>query len=113
MDSKLDRYLTQQDAEYGLDPVGIGGTPQDEKTYLTREIQHIERFLEGDTTRSLVPPHEWYDRLTECKSRLRALLAQEMTLLQSTSQLHCEGLIKIHLRQLELESQLRELEVAQ
>jgi pyruvate-formate lyase len=111
MDSRLDRYLDQPNgdhAEY------VETTPQDERTYLEREIRHIEKLLNSeDADTGLVTCFEWYDRLTECKSRLRALLAQEMTVLQSTSQLHCEGLIKIHLRQLELESQIRALEVSQ
>ena len=116
MDHRLERYLDQQDREYeyGLDPVGVGGSPQDERAYLTREITHIERFLaREDFTTSLVPPHEWYDRLLECKTRLRRLLVAEQGTLQSTIDLHCQGLIKCNLRFLELESEIKELEVTQ
>ena len=109
----LDRHLNQADSAYESDK-GFETTPRDEQTYLEREIAYIVRHLEsGNHLDSLVSPEQWNDRLTECKGRLRRLLEQEASTLKATSQLHCEGLIKIHLRQLELEAELRELEVAQ
>jgi hypothetical protein len=116
MDSKLARYQDQSDSEYATyleEGTGYPVSPQDEATYLQREINGIEKIMAIDDQYSLVTPAEWYDRLTECKARLGVLLQQEAAALKGTATLHCEGLIKVHLRQLEIEAQLAEMGVGQ
>ena len=115
MDSRLDRFLDQQDQDYATYRESDNGTqitPQDQRAYLRQEIDGIERIMAIDDKHSLVTPAEWNDRLVECRARLRRLLEQERATLKSTSELHCQGLIKVHLRQLEIESDLRNLEVS-
>jgi len=114
MDHSLARYQDQSDSEYATyleSDNGTEVTPQDERAYLQQEITGIEKIMTIDDKYSLVTPEEWHARLAECRTRLRRLLIEEQKTLQSTSQLHCEGLIKVHLRQLEIESDLRQLEV--
>ena len=108
----LDRHLDQSDDDFI--PAEIAETPYTERIYLMREIAHIEKILANDGgSDNLVSSIEWEARLRECRSRLRRLLEEEQATLKSTSELHCQGLIKVHLRQLELESQLAGLEVSQ
>jgi len=115
MDHRLDRYQDQSDSEYAtyLDDTGYPVSPQDEQTYLQREINGIEKIMAIDDQYSLVTPAEWYARLTECRQRLGALLQQEAAALKGTATLHCEGLIKVHLRQMEIEARLQEMGVGQ
>jgi hypothetical protein len=112
MDSKLDRYLDQQDSVYAtyLEDQSEG-TIEDERTYLATEIRYIEKLLSSeDADTGFVTPTEWHGRLNECKTRLRNLLTAEQTTIQGTIDLHCAGLIKCNTRYLEIEAELKQLE---
>ena len=63
---------------------------------------------------------QWQERLTECRAQLvridkliaRQKLIDEQGAIQGTIDLHCQGLIKCNTRILEIESELKQMEVA-
>ena len=113
MDSKLATYLDQQDKAYATYLRGDQlASKNDERIYLMREISCIEKHLANDESDNLVTPAQWYDRLVECRTRLRRILEREHETLARTIHLHSEGLVKCNTRQIELEAQLEALEVS-
>ena len=115
MDSKLERYLEQQDSEYATYLEGDTGepaSPDTESRYLLYEIRGIEKILAIDDKYSLVTPEHWRERLRECRGRLKRLLLDEQASIQGVIDIHCQGLIKCNTRYLEIEAELRETEVA-
>lgn len=115
MDSRLDRYLDQQDSAYttylesSIDNIG---TVSDKARQLTYEIRAIEKILETDSKYDLVTPEHWNEQLTDCRTRLAHLLRMERMTLQGTIDLHCAGLVKCNTRQIEIEAELAGLGVA-
>ena len=126
-DNRLDRYENGQDAEYQTylnEPAEVEA-PDDttilheERRHLTYEISSIEKILEIDNKYDLVTPEHWKARLDECNSRMamidvmlkRQKLIDEQAAIQGTIELHCAGLIKCNTRYLEIESELKQMEV--
>ena len=122
-DIRLDRYENGQDAEYKA----YVSEPQEEsaellhstRAYLVIEIARIEKHLaEGDSD-EYVTAEQWQERLTECRAQLgridtllqRQKLIDEQSAIQGTIDLHCAGLIKCNTRYLEIESELKQMEV--
>jgi hypothetical protein len=127
MEHRLERYQDQQDAEYATsmnepreaeDDVAI---LYEERRHVTYEINAIEGVLATDDKYSLVTPEHWNERLAECKARIamidtmleREKLIHEQKVIQGTIDLHCKGLIKCNMRILEIEAQLKQMEVGQ
>jgi hypothetical protein len=120
MEHRLERYQDQQDAEYATaqrEPLGV--IYHDERIYLMREIGRIEKHLAEDEIDQYVPAEAWQERLADCKARLakidslieRQKLVDEQATIQATIDLHCVGLIKCNTRILEIEGQLKQMEV--
>jgi len=115
MDSRLDRYLDQQDAAYTTyleSSVENITSVSDKARQLTYEIRAIEKILETDSKYNLVTPEHWFEQLTDCRTRLKRLLQTEASTIRATIDLHCAGLIKCNTRQLEIEAELAGLGVA-
>jgi len=114
MDSRLDRYLDQQDSAYTAyleSSVENITSVSDKARQLTYEIRAIEKILETDSKYNLVTPDQWHEQLADCKARLTSLLRQERVTLQGTIDLHCAGLVKCNTRQIEIEAELAGLGV--
>jgi len=112
MDSRLERYLDQQDSAYtaylesSIDNIS---TVSDRARQLTYEIRGIEKILAIDDKYSLVTPEHWHEQLRECRGRLKSLLIEEQASIQGTIDLHCQGLIKCNTRWLEIEAELKQV----
>jgi len=123
MDNTLERYERVQDAEfqaYVSEPQETGADLlYSMRSYLLLEIPRIEQHLaEGDSD-EYVTAEQWQERLTECRAQLvridkliaRQKLIDEQGAIQGTIDLHCQGLIKCNTRILEIEDQLKQMEV--
>jgi len=123
MDNRLERYEGTQDAEYQA----YLSEPQDTgadllysmRSYLMLEIPRIEQHLAEDACDRYVTAEQWQERLTDCRAQLvridklikRQKLIDEQGAIQGTIDLHCQGLIKCNTRILEIESELKQMEV--
>ena len=125
MEHRLERYQDQQDAEYATHL----SAPQESaaglelvystRAYLTMEIGRIEKHLADGDCDEYVTVEAWQERLTELKARLavnnvlvaRQKLMAEQAAIQGTIELHCKGLIQCNLRILDIESELKAMEV--
>ena len=123
MDNRLERYENGQDAEYQA----YLNEPQEEaadllysmRSYLMLEIPRIEKHLAENDCDRYVTAEQWQERLTECQAQLvridlllkRQKLIDEQASIQGTIDLHCQGLIKCNTRILEIESELKQMEV--
>ncbi len=120
MEHRLERVQDQQDREYATaqrEP--LGHFYHDERIYLMREISKIEKHLAEDEIDQYVPAEAWRERMADCKVQLakidtlleRQKLIDEQATIQATIDLHCVGLIKCNTRILEIESELKQMEV--
>jgi len=125
VEHRLERYQDQQDAEYATHL----SAPQESaaglelvystRAYLTMEIGRIEKHLADGDCDEYVTVEAWQERLTELKARLavnnvlvaRQKLMAEQAAIQGTIELHCKGLIQCNLRILDIESELKAMEV--
>jgi len=125
VEHRLERYQDQQDAEYATHL----SAPQESaaglelvystRAYLTMEISRIEKHLADGDCDEYVTVEAWQERLTELKARLavnnvlvaRQKLMAEQAAIQGTIELHCKGLIQCNLRILDIESELKAMEV--
>jgi len=125
VEHRLERYQDQQDAEFATamrEPKEAAGGARllhDARNYLTREIGRIEMHLANNETDQFVTVEAWRERLADCKSELarverllqREKLIDEQAAIQGTIDLHCRGLIECNMRVLEIESELKQMEV--
>jgi hypothetical protein len=125
MEHRLQRHQDQQDAEYATaqrapqEAEGGARLLRDAQIYLNREISRIEMHLANNETDMFVTVEAWTERLEDCKVELarietlleRQKLIDEQATIQATVDLHCVGLIKCNTRILEIESELKQMEV--
>jgi len=125
MEHRLERYQDQQDGEFATaerEPEGAAGLElvYSTRAYLTMEIARIEKHLSDGDCDEYVTAEAWQERLTELKARLavndtlvaRQKLIDEQAAIRGTIDLHCLGLTKCNMRFLEIESELKQMEVA-
>jgi len=126
VEHRLERHQDQQDAEYAT----YLNAPQESaaglelvystRAYLTAEIRRIEKHLADGDCDEYVTAEAWQERLTELKARLavndtlvaRQKLIDEQAAIRGTIDLHCLGLTKCNMRFLEIEAELKQMEVA-
>jgi len=124
VEHRLERYQDQQDAEFATaerESEGAAGLElvYSTRAYLTMEIGRIEKHLADGDCDEYVTVEAWQERLTELKARLavnnvlvaRQKLMAEQAAIQGTIELHCKGLIQCNLRILDIESELKAMEV--
>ena len=125
VEHRLERYQDQQDAEFATaerESEGAAGLElvYSTRAYLTAEIRRIEKHLADGDCDEYVTVEAWQERLTELKARLavndtlvaRQKLIDEQAAIRGTIDLHCLGLTKCNMRFLEIESELKQMEVA-
>jgi hypothetical protein len=126
MEHRLERYQDQQDREFATamrEPQqsdAVGDLIYSTRAYLTMEISRIEKHLADGDCDEFVTAEAWQERLTELKARLatndilmaRQKLMDEQAAIQGTIELHCKGLIKCNLRILDIEAELKQMEVS-
>ena len=124
VEHRLERYQDQQDAEFATaerESEGAAGLElvYSTRAYLTMEISRIEKHLADGDCDEYVTVEAWQERLTELKARLavndtlvaRQKLIDEQAAIRGTIDLHCLGLTKCNMRFLEIESELKQMEV--
>ena len=125
VEHRLERYQDQQDAECATaerESEGAAGLElvYSTRAYLTAEIRRIEKHLADGDCDEYVTVEAWQERLTELRARLavndtlvaRQKLIDEQAAIRGTIDLHCLGLTKCNMRFLEIESELKQMEVA-